>query len=143
MSRHQVALSGVWPVIIRSISLLSSASSDLSCSPPPPLSLPSLPPLFASQEHIDTAISLNPSDPTLYYLRGRWEYEVAGLSWLEKKAAAALYATPPESTFDEALGDFMQVESLNGGGTWKVNLMMIGKVSCPPPPPSDSLSICL
>jgi hypothetical protein len=54
---------------------------------------------------------------------------VAGLSWLEKKAAAALFATPPDSTFNEALDDFMRVEHLNGGGVWKANLMLIAKVS--------------
>lgn len=86
----------------------------------------------SSQEHIDRAISLNPSDPNLFYLRGRWEYEVAALSWLEKKAASALYATPPDATFDEALEDFMRVEGFNGGGVWKANLMMVAKVSSAP-----------
>ena len=80
------------------------------------------------QEHIDTAISLNSNNPNLFHLRGRWRYEVAGLSWLEKKAAAALYASPPESTYDQALNDFMSSERLNGD-VWKANLMMVAKVS--------------
>lgn len=79
------------------------------------------------QEHIDTAISLKPDSPNLFYLRGRWSFEVAGLSWLEKKAAAALYATPPDATYDEALSDFMTCENLKGG-VWKSNLMMVAKV---------------
>lgn len=54
---------------------------------------------------------------------------MAGLSWLEKKAAAALYTTPPNSTYMEALEDFMRVESFNGGGVWKANLVMVAKVS--------------
>lgn len=121
------------PSLFLSLSPLPPSSSP---SPPlplpfPPSSSPSLTQLhmIASQEHIDTAISLNPSGPNLFYLRGRWEYEVAALSWLEKKAAAALYATPPDATFNEALEDFMRVESLNGGGVWKANLMMVAKVS--------------
>lgn len=81
------------------------------------------------QEHIDTAISISPDNANLFYLRGRWSYEVAGLSWLEKKAAAALYATPPEATFVEALEDFMRVESLCEAA-WKANLLMVAKVGC-------------
>ncbi len=80
------------------------------------------------QTHIDTAITFNPDDPNLYYLRGRWAYEVAGLSWLEKKAAAALYATPPDATFAESLEDFNKVEDLNPG-VWKANILMIAKVT--------------
>ena len=54
---------------------------------------------------------------------------MAGLSWLEKKAAAALYATPPDATFNEALEDFMHVESMDGAGLWKANLLMVAKVT--------------
>lgn len=82
---------------------------------------------YEYKEHIDTAISLNPNEPSLFYLRGRWGFEVAGLSWLEKKAAAALFATPPEATFEEAMADFMRVESMDGAGTWKANLLMVAK----------------
>ena len=103
---------------------------------PPSFPLPPLPPSHhsRSQEHIDIAISINPDSADLYHLRGRWCYEVAGLSWLEKKAAGALYATPPEATYDEALGDFMKVEELRPD-TWKANLLYVGKVreACPHP----------
>ena len=80
------------------------------------------------QEHIDKAISLNPNYPTLHYLCGRWCYEVSGLSWLEKKAAAALYATPPDATYDESLQCFMTAEELSPG-KWKGNMLMIAKVA--------------
>lgn len=79
------------------------------------------------KEHIDAAISLNSNEPNLFYLRGRWSYEVASLSWLERKAATALYATPPNSTFDEALEDFVRVESLGRERAWKANLLCIAK----------------
>ena len=35
--------------------------------------------------------------------------QVAGISWLEKKAAAALFGSPPESTYQEALDSLMKV----------------------------------
>ena len=79
------------------------------------------------QEHIDRAIELRPEEPILHYLNGRWCFEVAGLSWLEKKAAAALFATPPEATYEQALGYFMKCEELNPG-TWKANMLMVAKV---------------
>ena len=37
--------------------------------------------------------------------------QVAGISWLEKKAAAALFGTPPESTYEEALESLMKVRN--------------------------------
>jgi hypothetical protein len=79
------------------------------------------------QEHIDRAIELRPEEPILHYLNGRWCFEVAGLSWLEKKAAAALFATPPEATYEQALGFFMKSEELSPG-TWKANMLMVAKV---------------
>lgn len=78
------------------------------------------------KEHIDTAISLSPNEPVLHYLRGRWCYEVASLSWLEKKAASALYATPPDSSYEEALQSFLKVEELTPD-SWKGNLLMVAK----------------
>ena len=70
---------------------------------------------------------MRPEEPILHYLNGRWCFEVAGLSWLEKKAAAALFATPPEATYEQALNYFMKSEELNPG-TWKANMLMVAKV---------------
>ena len=80
------------------------------------------------QEHIDKAIELSPDEAILHYLSGRWCFEVSGLSWLEKKAASALFAAPPESSYQDALQFFLRSEELNPG-TWKANMLMIGKVS--------------
>ncbi len=67
---------------------------------------------------------------------------MAGLSWLERKAAAALFATPPEATYDETLQSFMRAEELNPGA-WKGNILMIAKVSTGAPNSQFSVFIII
>jgi hypothetical protein len=35
------------------------------------------------------------------------------LSWIEQKAAAAFFASPPQSSFEEALGHFAAAEAMD------------------------------
>ena len=79
------------------------------------------------QEHVDRAIELSPDVPLLHNLNGHWCFRIAGLSWLQKKAAAAIFATPPEATYEQALESFMKCEELSPG-TWKANMLMVAKV---------------
>ena len=53
-------------------------------------------------------------------------FEVAGLSWTLRKIAAAVFASPPTGTYDEALAHFMAAEKINPGFYIK-NRLMIGE----------------
>lgn len=81
---------------------------------------------YIFKEHIDKAIDLDPNDSTLYHLLGRFSYEVAGLKWYERKAATALFAEPPNATYEEALDNFMSAERLSKN-EWKENKLLISK----------------
>lgn len=78
------------------------------------------------KKHIDIAIELNPSDASLHHLLGRFAFEVAGLKWYERKAAAALFGEPPTATYQDALLHFLKADDLSKKD-WKENLMLIGK----------------
>lgn len=49
------------------------------------------------------------------------------LSWVERKLAATLFATPPESTVEDALKYFEKAEEVNPG-FYKANQLYIAKV---------------
>lgn len=78
------------------------------------------------KEHIDRALDLKPQDATLHHLLGRFCFEVAQLSWLERRAAAALFGEVPSSTYEEALHHFLAAEELGPCG-WKENRLFVAK----------------
>ena len=81
---------------------------------------------YKFKSHIERSIELNPTDPTGYYLLGRWCFGVYMLSWVERKMAATLFSAPPTATVDDALNNFLQADQLNPG-KWKENLLFIAK----------------
>lgn len=65
---------------------------------------------FVVRDHFERAAELSPADATSRHLLGVWCFEIAKLSWFERKAAAAIFASPPRSTFEEALTHFELAE---------------------------------
>ena len=82
---------------------------------------------FVIKRHWETAVQLKPHDPIAYYLLGRWCVAIADLSWLERKAAAALFGTPPDASYDEALAFLLKSEAL-APTTWKARALLIARV---------------
>ncbi|PRP87976.1 hypothetical protein PROFUN_02713 [Planoprotostelium fungivorum] len=67
---------------------------------------------FKIKEHAVKATELNPKDASSFHLLGRWCYSVSNVSWVERKVASALFATPPTSSFEESLQYFLKAGEL-------------------------------
>ena len=49
------------------------------------------------------AIELDPTYDGSLHLMGRWHYELADLSWIERTVAKIVYETPPKASFEESV----------------------------------------
>ncbi|RLN96014.1 hypothetical protein BBJ28_00010452 [Nothophytophthora sp. Chile5] len=61
---------------------------------------------YVIRDHIQRAIELDPSDATSHNILGQWCLAFADMTWIEKRAAAALFGTPPTATYEEAVQHF-------------------------------------
>ncbi|XP_063296290.1 regulator of microtubule dynamics protein 3 [Pelobates fuscus] len=64
------------------------------------------------KEHIEKAISLNPTDPRCYYLLGRWCYQICNLDLSEIETISGLLEKVPKSSVQEALQNFLKAEEM-------------------------------
>ncbi|KAL8619453.1 hypothetical protein ACOMHN_011804 [Nucella lapillus] len=81
---------------------------------------------YVVKEHFLKASELNPKDATTHYTLGMWCFLFADMPWYQRKIAGALFASPPTSTYDEALKHFHQAEETEPNFFSK-NLLMLGK----------------
>ncbi|XP_077349106.1 regulator of microtubule dynamics protein 1 isoform X1 [Lithobates pipiens] len=81
---------------------------------------------YIIRDHFQRAIELNPKDATTIHLMGLWCYGFAELPWYQTKIAAALFASPPSSTFEEALVYFEKAEEVDPN-FYSKNLLYLGK----------------
>lgn len=68
---------------------------------------------FRFLDYVTWALEIEPNDPELHHLLGRFRYEMASLSWIERKVASTLFAEPPSATFEGALSAFQRSEELH------------------------------
>ncbi|KAL1122278.1 hypothetical protein AAG570_003683 [Ranatra chinensis] len=78
------------------------------------------------KQHMMRATELNPKDATTLYMLGLWCYQVTDLPWYQRKIAATIFAAPPISSFEEALGYFIKAEEAEPR-FYSKNLLMLGK----------------
>ncbi|BES94279.1 family with sequence similarity 82, member [Nesidiocoris tenuis] len=81
---------------------------------------------FVFKEHVEEALNITPEDPTLLHLLGRFRFEVATLSWFERKMANTIYGEVPYATFPEAIEPLKKVEELKQE-PWMENRLLLAK----------------
>ncbi|OQV21931.1 Regulator of microtubule dynamics protein 1 [Hypsibius exemplaris] len=78
------------------------------------------------KQHFERSIELNPRDPTSHHCLGYWHYSFADLAWYQRKAAEAFFASPPTSTYSEAIRCFEHAEQVQPN-FYSMNLLMLAK----------------
>ncbi|XP_012665952.1 regulator of microtubule dynamics protein 1 [Otolemur garnettii] len=81
---------------------------------------------YIIKEHFEKAIELNPKDATSIHLMGIWCYTFAEMPWYQRRIAKILFATPPSSTYEEALRYFHRAEQVDPN-FYSKNLLLLGK----------------
>uniref|UniRef100_A0A0N5B138 Regulator of microtubule dynamics protein 1 n=1 Tax=Syphacia muris TaxID=451379 RepID=A0A0N5B138_9BILA len=79
--------------------------------------------------YLDLALEKEPSEHVLLHLRGRFSYEMASLSWVEKKVCSTIFAKVPERTYDDALTDFLAADKFSPNH-WPENKLYIARCYC-------------
>ena len=83
---------------------------------------------FKVKEHFEKAIELNPQDATTMHCLGVWCFLFADMPWYTRKIAAAIFASPPTSTYEEAM-KFFQLAENTEPGFYSKNKVMLGKTA--------------
>ncbi|CAI5737903.1 unnamed protein product [Peronospora destructor] len=81
---------------------------------------------YVIRDHIQRAIELDPTDATSHNILGQWCLAFADMTWIEKRAAAALFGTAPTATYEEAFQHFQTAENISPG-FWKKNVFLLAQ----------------
>merc|ERR1712168_261558 len=82
---------------------------------------------YVCKEHLEKALSMNQTDGIVYHSLGVWCFLFADMNWVTRKIASAIFASPPTSTYLEALDNFLKAEEVEPG-FYTQNLVMIGTI---------------
>ncbi|VDM99787.1 unnamed protein product [Thelazia callipaeda] len=74
--------------------------------------------------YLDRAIDQQPNEYSLLHSRGRFTFEIANLSWLEKKLCNTLFSRIPDTNINDALADFLEAEKY-APFIWPENLLYV------------------
>ena len=76
--------------------------------------------------HGDAAYELRPDDATVALALGQWCLKVAGVSFVERGLARAIFGgSPPESTYAEALKFFRKAQELKPASKTKALIKLV------------------
>lgn len=81
---------------------------------------------FLIRDHLERAIELNPNDATTIFCMGMWCYTFAEMPGWQHRIASFVFATPPSSTYKEAVHYFQKAERADPN-FYSTNLLMLGK----------------
>ncbi|CAD5230736.1 unnamed protein product [Bursaphelenchus xylophilus] len=76
--------------------------------------------------YLDKAIEKLPDEITLLHMRGRFIFQIANLSMIERAFVAMFYESLPEASYEMALEDLLKMEEISPGDL--DNQLYIGKV---------------
>ncbi len=65
------------------------------------------------KKYAELAIKFNPNYAQAYHVLGKWNYEVANLSFIEKNAAKALFGGLPDGTLQQAIDNYERCKKLD------------------------------
>jgi tetratricopeptide (TPR) repeat protein len=65
------------------------------------------------KRYAELAIKFNPNHAHAYHVLGKWNYEVANLSFLEKNAAKALFGGMPDGSLQQAIDNYEKCRRLD------------------------------
>lgn len=76
------------------------------------------------KENVDKAIELDPDFGIAYHVRGRWNYEVADLGFMERAVVKVVYGGLPKASFEQAASDFRRAIASEDN---VINRLQLGK----------------
>ncbi|PIO54841.1 hypothetical protein TELCIR_23784 [Teladorsagia circumcincta] len=82
---------------------------------------------YKVKEHLERALQICSSDATTWHILGMWHFSFADMSYTTRLVAKAVFATPPSSTYDQALHYFLKAEEISPG-FYSTNMYYIGEV---------------
>ena len=81
---------------------------------------------YKVREALDAAYALRPDDATVALALGQWCLKVAGVSFVERGLARAIFGgSPPEATYAEALKFFRQAQELKPASKTKALIKLV------------------
>ncbi|CAD6190933.1 unnamed protein product [Caenorhabditis auriculariae] len=79
------------------------------------------------KEHLEKALKIYYDDPTTWHILGLWHFAFADMGYATRLVAKTIFATPPSSTYDQALHYFMRAEEISPG-FYSTNTFYIAEV---------------